>query len=354
MGELQTNSQVDVVRWARDLTATIEIEKKEVERIKATNFKPKPQAPVRKELPKPQKIQPNYPGKAKSSYTFSAFLSEKMNQFKSKLIIGVIALVAFLIVVSLIGGSTGFGLVLGLLFTVVPIVIVVLLIVAFSEYSKVKKDKNLEIERSDEYQSQVKKAEEEAQQKQKQVNEAYKEEFRKVEEQYKNEMEKYNNVIVPQYNKELEEFNREKEEKLAILSEEIELNEEALDNLYTSTKLISSHYRSLVTLDWLYEDMSTSDHDIDKAIDYYDRQRQRDVTEQAGLRVRDSIRTMNQDLRAGFDALYNAVEDGNDIQEEQLSVLSKTRRDMNLGNIYGGVQARGTNKRLDKLMGKKK
>lgn len=354
MGEIQTNNQVDIVKWARDLTATIEIEKREVEKIKATTFKPKPQAPIRRELPKPQKITPNYPKKAKSTYAFSSFLSEKINEVKRKIIIGVVALISFLVAVSLVGGTTGLGLALGLLFTIVPIGVVVLLVIAFTKYSKLKKEKDLEIEKSDEYQAQIKKAKEIAEKKQKELNNAYEEDFRKAEEQFKNDMEEYNNVIIPQYNKELEKFNSEKEEKQAILEEEIELNEEALDNLYTTTKLVSSHYRSLATLEWLYEDMSTSNHDIDKAIDYYDRQRQRDITEQAGLKVRDAIKTMNQDLRSGINAVYNAIEDGNDIQEDQLRVLSKTRRDMNLGNIYGGVQARGTNKRLDKLMGKRK
>ncbi len=53
-----------------------------------------------------------------------------------------------------------------------------------------------------------------------------------------------------------------RERKINFSGEELKYNNEALIDLYDSSKLISKTYRELGILRWLYEDMSTSDHDL--------------------------------------------------------------------------------------------
>lgn len=62
---------------------------------------------------------------------------------------------------------------------------------------------------------------------------------------------------------------------------------------------------------------------------------------------------MKQAMMIGFNAVYNAIEYGNDLQEDSIEILSKTRRDINIGNMIGTVQRHNTNKMLDSLLPKK-
>ena len=88
-----------------------------------------------------------------------------------------------------------------------------------------------------------------------------------------------------------------KKRKIAIIEEEIRLNKEALDELYANTKIVSLTYRALWILSWLYNDMSTSDHDIRYATELLDRDRQRLATQEAGNIVRKSVGQVEQTMK---------------------------------------------------------
>jgi hypothetical protein len=137
-------------------------------------------------------------------------------------------------------------------------------------------------------------------------------------------------------------------------TEEIRLNKEALDELYANTKIVSLTYRALWILSWLYNDMSTSDHDIRYATELLDRDRQRLATQEAGNIVRKSVGQVEQTMKVGFNAVYNAIEDGNELQLDTINNLSKMRRNMNTGNVIGTVQRHNTNKMLEQMVKKKR
>ena len=99
--------------------------------------------------------------------------------------------------------------------------------------------------------------------------------------------------------------------------------------------------------------MSTSDHDIRYSTELYDRDRQRAITEAAALAVRQSVYDLEDTMRVGFDAVYDAIEYGNTLTEKEVSILTKTRRDQNIANIIGIGQMHKQNKMLSDLLPEK-
>lgn len=213
---------------------------------------------------------------------------------------------------------------------------------------------NNELANSKEYLQAVENAEKIAQKKQKELEEKIRLEQEKIDKEYATQKQQYESVILPQYNDALNLWNTNQERKIAIIEEEIRLNKEALDELYANTKIVSLTYRALWILSWLYNDMSTSDHDIRYATELLDRDRQRLATQEAGNIVRKSVGQVEQTMKVGFNAVYNAIEDGNELQLDTINNLSKMRRNMNTGNVIGTVQRHNTNKMLEQMVKKKR
>lgn len=116
-----------------------------------------------------------------------------------------------------------------------------------------------------------------------------------------------------------------------MLEDEIQFNKETLAALYEATGLISSRYRDAEWLMWMYEDMSTSDHDIARATDLMNAERQIEETKRAGEKTADAINSMHSSMMSGFNAVYSAIDEGN---EE----LFRMRRTQNLANTTGIIQ----------------
>lgn len=316
MSTFTQEQQTEIIKKARDLTATIMSEKNELKTLQSQSFKPVPDAPARRILPPPVKIQPQYPPAPKSDYSFTEHIK---TYFKENTIIAV-ALLLF--------------------------VAVILVVVVYLSYLKKLAELNEVLAQSPDYQKARAEAERIADEQQQKLEAEFKAEQDKADAEYKEKKAHYDNVILPEYKVELAQWESIQNRKIQIIKNELELNESALEQLYAETKLVSATYRALWILDWLYEDMNTSDHDIRYATELLDRDRQRLATTEAGRITQRAINNMNQTMMQGFSAVYNAIEDGNDIQEETMAILSKTRRDVNLGNIVGTVQRHNTNKIL--------
>ena len=315
MSTFTQEQQTDIIKKARDLTATIMAEKGELKQLQAQRFKPIPEAPSRFVLPKPDKIQPQYPPAPKSSYSYTEHCKV---YFKENTLKAVLLLPAFLILV---------------------VVIYFSYLSRLEEYNKV-------LAQTPEYLKARAEAEEVAAAQQQEQDAKYKAQQEKYDADYKEKKANYDNVTLPEYKTELAQWENNQQRKIQIIENELSLNQTALDELYTQTKLVSATYRALWILDWLYEDMSTSDHEIRYATELLDRDRQRLATVEAGRITQRAINNMNNTMMQGFAAVYSAIEDGNDIGEETLAILSKTRRDVNIGNIVGTAQRHNTNKIL--------
>lgn len=56
MSKFTQNEETEIVKSARDITATIEYEEREVKRLKSESFSEPPEPPVRKILEKAKKV----------------------------------------------------------------------------------------------------------------------------------------------------------------------------------------------------------------------------------------------------------------------------------------------------------
>ena len=337
MSKFTQNEETEIVKSARDITATIEYEEREVKRLKSESFSEPPEPPVRKILEKAKKVEPEYPEKPKTTYKYSEYFKEKVMKYflPARILRGIVLVLLAL---------SGIG----------YLIILVLFGFSYKNYIQKKKEMNNQLANSKEYLQAVENAEKTAQKKQKELEEKIRLEQEKIDKEYATQKQQYESVILPQYNDALNLWNANQERKIAIIEEEIRLNKEALDELYANTKIVSLTYRALWILSWLYNDMSTSDHDIRYATELLDRDRQRLATQEAGNIVRKSVGQVEQTMKVGFNAVYNAIEDGNELQLDTINNLSKMRRNMNTGNVIGTVQRHNTNKMLEQMVKKKR
>ena len=337
MSKFTQNDETEIVKSARDITATIEYEEREVKRLKSESFSEPPEPPVRKILEKAKKVEPEYPEKPKTTYKYSEYFKEKVMKYSlpARILRGIVLVLLAL---------SGIG----------YLIILVLFGFSYKNYIQKKKEMNNQLANSKEYLQAVENAEKTAQKKQKELEEKIRLEQEKIDKEYATQKQQYESVILPQYNDALNLWNANQERKIAIIEEEIRLNKEALDELYANTKIVSLTYRALWILSWLYNDMSTSDHDIRYATELLDRDRQRLATQEAGNIVRKSVGQVEQTMKVGFNAVYNAIEDGNELQLDTINNLSKMRRNMNTGNVIGTVQRHNTNKMLEQMVKKKR
>ena len=349
MSKFTQQEETAIIKNAMELTATIIIEENELKKIKAEKFRQLPTAPSRKILSMPKKEEPKYPPKPITQYSFKDYINEVCEGIKKYFMpIGIILAAIFILGIISDGASfiiTALGLITSLGFLIVPVIIYL-----YYSFSVKRKKINQDLAESPEYLNAVENAKKTAQEEYEKAQVKVKQEQEKIDADYKKQKEHYEMITVPEYNQALDNWSTVKERKINFLEEEIKLNTEYLTDLYDTSKLVSKTYRDIALLRWLYEDMSSSDHDIRYATELLDRDRQRIVTIESSRLIQSSINTMNQNMMSGFNAVYNAIEYGNELQEDTIDVLSKARRDMNVGNIVGTVQRHNTNKMLKSML----
>ena len=343
MSKFTQPEETMIVKNAMELTATIMLEENELNKVKSDTFRSSPNPPVRKVLSQPNDIRPQYPPKPTTTYSYTDYLKELISKYK--IFVGIAAIA--IIILSLL--NTIFSV---LLILFVPVCLFAVLIYTYFSYCAKRKTLNQQLSESPEYLQAVENAEKEAEKQQKELAEKSRQEQEKLDAEYEEKKRHYENVTVPEYNRELNNWKSIQEKKRLFLEEELKYNNEALNDLYETSKLISATYRDLWILKWLYEDMSTSDHDIRYATELLDRDRQRLVTEEAGKRTESAVHDIERTMKTGFNAIYNAIEYGNELQEDSIEILNKTRRDNNVSNLLGTVQRHNTNKALKGLLSK--
>lgn len=369
MTKYTQDEQTEIVRFARDLTATIELEEKELETVKAEVFEEEPEPPQKRVVEIPEPVKVIYPPAPRTNYGFMDFIKEKAIKNKkifaiAGIVLGVICCIAIpiLLIVAVILSvndlwGVAFYFLYVSLFTIVSIIsipviigVIVGIIALINSYSKRRKEIVIDLSNTPEHVKKVKEAERIAAEKQACLDEEFRKEQEKADKEYADNTYHYENVTLSEYYKALDAWRQKQETKIGILEEEIALNKESLNDLYDTTKLVSLTYRPLWILSWLYEDMSSSDHDLRYATELLDRDRQRLATEEAASIVKNSLGHMEQTMKIGLGYVYNAIEEGNYLQEESINELTKVRRTVRNGNFIGTIQRHNTNKRLDKLI----
>ncbi len=138
---------------------------------------------------------------------------------------------------------------------------------------------------------------------------------------YLKQAEEYNTVILPKYEKDLGEWTAQHTEKVNETERDLRNTEEALNDLYESTKIVPLQYRKIEPLQFIYDMISTSDYDVRSAIEMYDRNEQRRLEE---------IRIQLENERLREQQYSNQLQEvNNQLQYEQNEINDRARRDAN-------------------------
>lgn len=344
-GDYTQEDQAGIIGQAVVLTSTIEVEEEEIQRLRSEKFKSPPELPKRQVLSLP-KVNVTIPPPPTGLYNFSDYLCFKD---KKNILLRIIAIAGFVIIPfgflilcvkpELVSDHIFFS--SYLVYSLFGIVIFPIIIAV--DYGNIKRQLNLEAMQSPEYLARVEIAKNEAKAAQERLARETEVKQKLIDYEYKLQTEQFNNVILPQYNKELAEWKQTQAKKIKALEDDLNVNRDTLTNLYETTKIIPVAYRELWMLRWIYEDMKSSTDDVSRAMDLLDRERQRAVTREAGdkaaerlkelqVSVKEQMNGLRVEMSQGFYGLYDAVEEGN---EE----LARIRRRASVGNAIGIVGA---------------
>ncbi|MBR2576223.1 MAG: hypothetical protein IKE40_02865 [Firmicutes bacterium] len=337
MASFTQEKETEIVRDAMTLTAVIQIEEEELKKRKldlypetlpgfSSYFTERP--PARPSRPAATRtiVKLNIPEPPKVEYT----LKDQLKTHKPIYI--ALAVVCGLMV--FFGGLLSSLLYIPyLLFAYIGLFASMSLFILFFrdllQAPKVKKQLNEEAARSKEYLDLVENTKKQNREMQAKMDEETEKKQIELDNEYESRLHRFETVLLPEYNKKVKEKKEEyaelerefKEEKrkwevmtknkIQCLEEDLEFNRGTLETLYESTRIISLTYRELWILQWLYDDMRTSDHDIRYATELLDRDRQRIATEEAGRRVSGAVSALSDDMKKGFLGIYQQVEEGN-------------------------------------------
>ena len=380
MSKFTKDEQTEIVRWAMNLEATIQSEQAELSRLMRSRFHSAPAAPTRKVIDQRVKeIKPNYPEKPKVEVDFKEFLAKEAanspgfftNLFGTEPLKKGLTITGISIVVTFVLGSlaiSGSGSDAGGLFTIFGWLVsfVGSLVSFFSFFGSIayylnkRKHWMEEVRRRKEiavndpgYLNARAEAERAAQEEMDRKARVLKNNQAVLDRKYEKDKKEYELTTLPTYEKEKELWEIEKEIKTSIIADDLASNQRLQKELYDSTKLISVNNRTLPKLIWLYEDMNSTEHDIERATDLLNADLQLAATQNVAQRVDD----MNADLRYGFNRLYSELDRGFAQITEQLDLancnlddvrkdLRKTKHVASADLIMGSIQRHNSNKML--------
>ena len=348
--------QVDIVHKALTLETAILVERNDVQLLTGQQFERfpsyeevfrdvPPKRPVQKATSIPGPFEPDIsrPPEAEMPSLWKQPLAR-------------IGLLLFAIGIIAFGGCLGAGpsqaflAVLGITLGVPALIVagVFCLILAVRSRNELHERMNEKLARTPAYLQSVEQAKRLAAAKQAQANEQARQEQERLDRQYALEMEQYETVLLPDFEKSVRdnrqeyadmrveyeqdktEWENKRSDAVAKLEEDVLANSEKLTELYDTTRLISIHYREIPILQWLFDDMRTSDHDIRYATELLDRDRQRIVTLEAADRMTHAIDQLDDELHQvgiGIMQLQGVQIAGLQyLEEEMLDILRVTEQ----------------------------
>lgn len=375
MSKYSLEEQENIVGMAAELEAAIIFETAEIPRLEAQTFKSQPAAPQLASVPEPSVPEPKYVKYVAPKAKAMRFPDYVRANSKIPLVPLIIMMAQFVLVMllwisvimSVIGQrKVNWGAINGVFGVLALISVAVAGFALFTFLTIKKKHRNYvaDVINSEEYKNECMAAAQATEQQNQEIKANYEAQLKNAQneyeanvkaakKEYEDAVENYNNVVVPTYKNELAVWQGQKKEMIALVKKDLAENTEALDELYSSTKLIPSSYRDVERLAWIYEDMSTSEHDIERAIDLLNSKEIKDEL----VKIQVHVDYMRQDLREGFVGIYEAIQEGNAIQSEMLTNLDKIRSSARTGNflkVGGLIQNHKRNKTLNAINDKLK
>ena len=354
MSKFTKDEQTEIVRWAMNLEATIQSEQAELSRLMRSRFHSAPAAPTRKVIDQRVKeIKPNYPEKPKVEVDFKEFLAKEAanspgfftNLFGTEPLKKGLTITGISIVVTFVLGSlaiSGSGSDAGGLFTIFGWLVsfVGSLVSFFSFFGSIayylnkRKHWMEEVKRRKEiavndpgYLNARAEAERAAQEEMDRKARVLKNNQAVLDKKYEKDKKEYELTTLPTYEKEKELWEIEKEIKTSIIADDLASNQRLQKELYDSTKLISVNNRTLPKLIWLYEDMNSTEHDIERATDLLNADLQLAATQNVA-QITEQLDLANCNL--------------DDVRKD----LRKTKHVASADLIMGSIQRHNSNKML--------
>lgn len=154
---------------------------------------------------------------------------------------------------------------------------------------------------------------------------------------YEKDMDEWKNDLMPRYEIDKVKYEAKKREDIANCKAAITNDKREISRIYGETKILPTAYRTLPILEYIEEFMTSSNFDVDRAIENYDREQQRCIDEK----------------RFQQEVYYNQLQEQMvDAQERANSIADRARRDANRYEFVAAVQRHNTNKHLKNLTGK--
>lgn len=154
---------------------------------------------------------------------------------------------------------------------------------------------------------------------------------------YEKDMDEWKNDLMPRYEIDKVKYEAKKREDIANCKAAITHDKREISRIYGETKILPTAYRTLPILEYIEEFMTSSNFDVDRAIENYDRDQQRAIDEK----------------RFQQEVYYNQLQEQMvDAQERANDIADRARRDANRADFVAAVQRHNTNKHLKNLTGK--
>ena len=139
---------------------------------------------------------------------------------------------------------------------------------------------------------------------------------------------------MPRYEINKAKYEEKKSKDIANCKAAITHDKREISRIYGETKILPTAYRTLPILEYIEEFMTSSNFDVDRAIENYDREQQRCIDEK----------------RFQQEVYYNQLQEQMvDAQERANDIADRARRDANRAEFVASVQRHNTNKHLKKM-----
>lgn len=191
------------------------------------------------------------------------------------------------------------------------------------KYREMKKADVERVRNSDEFKAKLKK-----------IDDDYDSLVRAAKETYEKDMDKWKNVLMPRYEVNKVKYEEKRKNDIANCKAAITHDKREISRIYGETKIIPTAYRTLPILGYIEDFMASSNFDVDRAIENYDRDQQRAIDEK----------------RFQQEVYYNHLQEQMvDAQERANNIADRARRDANRADFVAAVQRHNTNKHLKKM-----
>lgn len=194
------------------------------------------------------------------------------------------------------------------------------------KYREMKKADVERVRNSDEFKAKLKK-----------IDDDYNSLVSAAKEKYEKDLAEWTNDLMPRYEINKVKYEEKKRVDIANCKAAITHDKREIARIYGETKIIPTAYRKLPILEYIEDFMASSNFDVDRAIENYDRDQQRAIDEQ----------------RFQQEVYYNQLQEQMvDAQERANDIADRARRDANRAEFVAAVQRHNTNKHLKKVAGK--